>query len=101
MSQDHFLHDDCPICRLERRREAEGRACEEIEGAAVRRLDPDDLEGLLGAWAAAAERGGTRIVGDPAFLARSGIGSSANPSLGRNAPCWCGSGRKFKRCHLR
>ena len=22
------------------------------------------------------------------------------PSLGRNEPCWCGSGRKFKQCHL-
>ena len=21
--------------------------------------------------------------------------------IGRNAPCWCGSGLKFKRCHLR
>lgn len=21
--------------------------------------------------------------------------------LGRNAPCWCGSGRKYKKCHLR
>jgi hypothetical protein len=19
--------------------------------------------------------------------------------IGRNAPCWCGSGRKFKQCH--
>lgn len=23
------------------------------------------------------------------------------PALGRNEPCWCGSGRKFKTCHLR
>lgn len=22
------------------------------------------------------------------------------PKLGRNEPCWCGSGRKFKQCHL-
>jgi preprotein translocase subunit SecA len=21
--------------------------------------------------------------------------------LGRNDPCWCGSGKKYKRCHLR
>jgi len=20
--------------------------------------------------------------------------------LGRNAPCWCGSGKKYKKCHL-
>jgi preprotein translocase subunit SecA len=23
----------------------------------------------------------------------------ANPKLGRNEPCWCGSGKKFKLCH--
>ena len=23
------------------------------------------------------------------------------PKLGRNAPCWCGSGKKYKKCHLR
>jgi uncharacterized protein YecA (UPF0149 family) len=21
--------------------------------------------------------------------------------LGRNAPCWCGSGKKYKKCHLK
>lgn len=24
----------------------------------------------------------------------------ARPDLGRNQPCWCGSGRKYKACHL-
>lgn len=24
----------------------------------------------------------------------------AQPDIGRNEPCWCGSGRKFKYCHL-
>ncbi len=24
---------------------------------------------------------------------------STGPKLGRNDPCWCGSGKKFKRCH--
>jgi preprotein translocase subunit SecA len=23
----------------------------------------------------------------------------AGPKVGRNDPCWCGSGKKFKRCH--
>jgi preprotein translocase subunit SecA len=23
------------------------------------------------------------------------------PKLGRNEPCWCGSGKKFKYCHGR
>ena len=25
---------------------------------------------------------------------------SAGPRVGRNDPCWCGSGRKYKACHL-
>lgn len=30
-----------------------------------------------------------------------GGGSEARRSkIGRNAPCWCGSGLKFKKCHL-
>src|SRR5262245_29816060 len=24
---------------------------------------------------------------------------NAHPDIGRNDPCWCGSGKKFKRCH--
>ena len=24
---------------------------------------------------------------------------SDGPKLGRNDPCWCGSGKKYKRCH--
>jgi len=23
-----------------------------------------------------------------------------HPKLGRNEPCWCGSGKKYKKCHL-
>lgn len=23
-----------------------------------------------------------------------------NRSVGRNDPCWCGSGKKYKKCHL-
>jgi methionyl aminopeptidase len=26
---------------------------------------------------------------------------SSAPELGRNDPCWCGSGKKYKKCHLR
>ncbi len=27
--------------------------------------------------------------------------ASARPKIGRNDPCWCGSGRKYKHCHWR
>jgi|GEM_PF-1429793 len=26
--------------------------------------------------------------------------SETRPNLGRNDPCWCGSGRKYKHCHM-
>lgn len=26
--------------------------------------------------------------------------TTSHPALARNAPCWCGSGRKYKQCHL-
>jgi len=26
-------------------------------------------------------------------------GPAPNIKLGRNDPCWCGSGKKYKRCH--
>lgn len=29
----------------------------------------------------------------------SGTAKKAGPKIGRNDPCWCGSGKKFKRCH--
>jgi preprotein translocase subunit SecA len=25
--------------------------------------------------------------------------ASDHEKLGRNDPCWCGSGKKFKKCH--
>jgi tetratricopeptide (TPR) repeat protein len=29
------------------------------------------------------------------------VAPQARAKLGRNDPCWCGSGKKYKRCHLR
>jgi preprotein translocase subunit SecA len=25
----------------------------------------------------------------------------STPAVGRNDPCWCGSGKKYKHCHMR
>ena len=27
------------------------------------------------------------------------VGQDPGAKLGRNDPCWCGSGKKYKRCH--
>jgi preprotein translocase subunit SecA len=29
------------------------------------------------------------------------VGDQSKPLLGRNDPCWCGSGKKYKHCHMR
>ena len=26
--------------------------------------------------------------------------AAERPKVGRNDPCWCGSGKKYKKCHL-
>jgi uncharacterized protein YecA (UPF0149 family) len=46
---------------------------------------------------------GERVVGDAA-AAPGGTRPGYTPSgqrIGRNEPCWCGSGQKYKKCHGR
>src|SRR3954452_21252191 len=58
-------------------------------------------QSLAGADAIAAAAGG----GGESFAAAAGtvgattVVASEHEKLGRNDPCWCGSGKKFKRCH--
>jgi preprotein translocase subunit SecA len=52
---------------------------------------------LAGADAIAAAGGGEAIMtATPAVQQRV---SSDHEKLGRNDPCWCGSGKKYKKCH--
>jgi preprotein translocase subunit SecA len=91
----------------------------EIEPADAPALEPQDgrangnlsyeHESLAGADAIAAA-GGTSAVATAAVAG--GGGAVATPlaapqpvvkgeheNVGRNDPCWCGSGKKFKKCH--
>jgi preprotein translocase subunit SecA len=45
--------------------------------------------------------GATSTSGGGAATAVAGAAAPARsgPKLGRNEPCWCGSGKKFKKCH--
>jgi preprotein translocase subunit SecA len=57
-----------------------------------------------GLAAAVARRGGLQFQhGEQVAAAGAARGakpsSGEGPKLGRNDPCWCGSGKKFKRCH--
>ncbi len=65
-------------------------------------------QSLAGAEAIAAAGGAASTA--TATLAMSGGGStstagprqivkSEKENIGRNDPCWCGSGKKFKKCH--
>jgi preprotein translocase subunit SecA len=67
-------------------------------------------ESLAGAQAIAAAGGGAgMMVGGDGASVSTGVGgggsvatqrvTSEREKLGRNDPCWCGSGKKFKRCH--
>jgi hypothetical protein len=37
---------------------------------------------------------------DPMLTVLRSHRAEARPDVGRNEPCWCGSGRKYKKCHL-
>jgi len=40
-----------------------------------------------------------RGAGSAGAVALAGVSRPAKTKLGRNEPCWCGSGRKYKLCH--
>jgi preprotein translocase subunit SecA len=52
---------------------------------------------------AAAPRAMTLQHGDETIERATTASSTADPGakLGRNDPCWCGSGMKYKKCHGR
>src|SRR5438270_8790798 len=59
-------------------------------------------ETAAGAAAIAAAGGGEELaagVPSAAGVATQPVRTSEHEKLGRNDPCWCGSGKKFKKCH--
>jgi preprotein translocase subunit SecA len=50
----------------------------------------DVIDAALGGGGSAAATG---------VLQQQAVQASPHEKLGRNDPCWCGSGKKFKRCH--
>jgi preprotein translocase subunit SecA len=76
----------------------------EIVAAPPEGPDEDDA-GLVGARTNANEvaPGATELPDHQTAAAPAGSATSgaSRPKLGRNDPCWCGSGRKYKQCHGR
>jgi preprotein translocase subunit SecA len=65
-------------------------------GAALRRPETAPIAGLP----ADPMRGQRSVPGDAA--ASGGVRQGFTPTgarIGRNEPCWCGSGQKYKKCH--
>ncbi len=57
-------------------------------------------ETSAGAEAIAAAGGGESVMaGVPSAGGVQTVHASPHEKLGRNDPCWCGSGKKFKKCH--
>jgi preprotein translocase subunit SecA len=57
-------------------------------------------ETAAGAAAIAAAGGGEAVAaGVPSAGGVQTVHASPHEKLGRNDPCWCGSGKKFKKCH--
>jgi preprotein translocase subunit SecA len=57
-------------------------------------------ETAAGAAAIAAAGGGEAVMaGVPSAGGVQTVHASPHEKLGRNDPCWCGSGKKFKKCH--
>ena len=59
-------------------------------------------ETIAGAGAIAAAGGGAATAMATAggeYVAPKPVVKSDQENIGRNDPCWCGSGKKFKRCH--
>jgi preprotein translocase subunit SecA len=57
-------------------------------------------ETSAGAEAIAAAGGGEAVMaGVPSATGVQTVHASPHEKLGRNDPCWCGSGKKFKKCH--
>jgi preprotein translocase subunit SecA len=48
---------------------------------------------------AIAQAGGGQAVAEGVPSATGVVQASPREKLGRNDPCWCGSGKKFKKCH--
>ncbi|MDQ2622775.1 MAG: SEC-C metal-binding domain-containing protein, partial [Actinomycetota bacterium] len=70
----------------------EGQPSALAEVAAGNTVSPAEAGGIPGV----APGGVPSVGGGPAGET---IVKSERESIGRNDPCWCGSGKKFKKCH--
>src|SRR5438270_695184 len=74
-----------------------------VQGQATNGTMRYEHETSAGAEAIAQAGGGEAVMsGVPSaggVLQQAAVQASPHEKLGRNEPCWCGSGKKFKKCH--
>ncbi|TMC54871.1 MAG: preprotein translocase subunit SecA [Chloroflexi bacterium] len=62
--------------------------------------EPDGADGA-GRRAAPQRRSGVPVAVAAGASGASAVSGDPQHKIGRNDPCWCGSGKKYKRCHGR
>ena len=100
---NHLFHAQIePQDAEELQRLQEAQAAE----AAALAYDHDPLAGAqaIGAAAGDGSGNGASVTAGGVFAGGASVATaprtvSARDKLGRNDPCWCGSGKKFKKCH--
>ncbi len=93
------LHERCGApeiaeAHLKQAGEAQPRLGPIVERLGWYRFDRGDASGAMRWWRTLTDIPDAARTIEP-FLAP----GTRGPRLGRNDPCWCGSGRKFKHCH--
>ncbi len=68
-----------------------------VQGSSAIRPAVAEVQAATGDGGADAGGGGTAVAVEDAPVQQ--VVKSAEQKLGRNQPCWCGSGKKFKLCH--
>jgi preprotein translocase subunit SecA len=97
MEEDSEYEDEDDEGEIERQRIAAERAAEEVQRAAAQAAVQDMTRGI--------QRQHERELQELQFVGANGSGTAAKtvsngaPKVGRNDPCPCGSGKKYKKCH--
>jgi len=70
------------------------RAARDLLNIRVQAAQQQPVRRNVRAWRPGAENGAATSRPEP-------VRKTAKQKLGRNQPCWCGSGRKYKQCHMK
>jgi preprotein translocase subunit SecA len=86
--------------RLEQRQQRMQASHAQAQAAAAAAAAADANEGAAAAGSSANPAQGAR-ASQAAPIEKQATVKRERPKVGRNDPCWCGSGKKYKSCHLK